>query len=130
MKGKSYVLGAAYGMGRDATPRGEWDMKCIGGHVTVIGNKFSTPKKLWVRKEHTSTVFVKTARMRFSALRRDGTVEGEKNNRQWAELRIPEGYTRAQDTENVVVHDIVLMARHRVTGEPEDRTSMSGRILR
>lgn len=102
--------------GRDAVPRRQLDMKCIGGRVLIIGNKFSRPKKLYTTGHSTSVLYVKTARMRFSALENDGVIEGYKNKRTWAELELPDTHVQRKyrDMKSVVVHDIVLMAAQRI----------------
>lgn len=131
---KKISLGAMYGMGKAGMMSKRWDdMKCIGGTVTVTGNKFSTSRKLFMKQgAATGLLYVKTARERFSPLCVDGTLS---NDRTWSKLELPKTHVvkayDAKDGGHVEAHDIVLMARHRVMGtKPEDRTTMSGRILR
>ena len=94
------------------------DMKCIGGKVTVIGNKFASQRKLFMKQgAATGLLYVKTARQRFCPLCVDGTLS---NGRKWGELVPPKTHVvKAYDTKDgghVEAHDIVLMARHRVLG--------------
>jgi hypothetical protein len=124
--GKKFRLGAQYRMGgMEQLLRGAYgnskrwdDMKCIGGTVTVIGNKFAASRKLFMKPgAATGLLYVKTARMRFCPLCVDGTLS---NGRKWSELELPKTHAvKAYDVKDgghVEAHDIVLAARNRIMG--------------
>lgn len=111
--GKSIALGAAYG----TQPKRKWDMRQIGGSVTISTKNYVTTRKLFMkRNEPTSVIYVKDVSMRFAPLCVDGTT-GEQ--RWWSDLKLPKNFTRKYtplaEGGHIMVHDIVLMAKYRVT---------------
>lgn len=96
-----------------------WDnMKCIGGKVTIIGNKFAASRKLFMKQgAATGLLYVKTARQRFCPLCVDGTLS---NGRTWSELELPKSHVvkayEIKDGGHVEARDIVLAARNRIMG--------------
>lgn len=118
-----------WGMGKGNK---RWDdMKCIGGKVTVIGNKFAASRKLFMKQgAATGLLYVKTARQRFCPLCVDGSLS---NDRKWSELELPKSHVvkaySVAEGGHVEAHDIVLMARHRVMGTVP-QSPITGRILR
>lgn len=92
------------------------DMKCIGGKVTITGNRFIKQQKLFtVKGKPNSLLYVKTARDGFCPLCVDGTLS---NGRKWSELEIPEDYRRSdggtRDGGHVTVMNIVDATRERI----------------
>lgn len=90
-------------------------MRCIGGSVIVTGPKFVVRRSLFMGASmHTSALYIKTARMRFSTLYKDGSIEGA-NRRTWSGLVLPEGFALAGYSGDYLwVRDVAAAARERV----------------